>query len=507
MNNKRFLFLAMVVLTLSVGVVIGTIVSGGARATSEQQGPATLAIPDPVSLSNVFAQVASQLDAAVVKVEVEVNAQARRRNPLEELFGVPPTDRFGQRRPLPGGTGTGFIVDKTGFIVTNSHVVEEASKIKVTLADKSQHTAKLIGFDEATDLAVIKIDAGRDLQAAKFGNSDAVKVGDWVLAVGSPFGFDHTVTAGIISAKGRNGFSSNPDSVFQSFIQTDAAINPGNSGGPLVNMAGEVIGVNTAIVSETNSFAGLGFALPSNIALRVYNQLSTTGKVTRGSIGIQYLSDVKPETYAAYGLKPNEGVIVEEVIEGTPADKAGIRDDDVITAINGRKIPNGEALLDVVGNSPIGSTVQVEILRAGKKQTLPVAIGDRKEILPSDEIARLDEREPVVPRGSGAGTQSRLEMQVQAIPAQLTRQYRVSEGIFVSSVAPGGAAENAGLRRGMIITGIVMDGKPTQITGLEDFRRVDKQLKSGSTVALRILELDEDTNEYRSAGRVAITVP
>jgi serine protease Do len=506
MNNKRFLFLAMVVLTHSVGVVIGTIVSGGAKATSEQQRPETLAIPDPVALSNIFSQVAAQLDAAVVKIEVESNQQSRRGGSLEEFFFGLPDPRNPPRGPR-GGTGTGFIVDKAGFIVTNHHVVEEAAKINVILNDESKYPGKLVGSDSATDLAVIKIEAGnKELTAAKFGNSDATKVGDWVLAIGSPFGFDHTVTAGIISAKGRDGFSGGQDSAFQSFIQTDAAINPGNSGGPLVNLAGEVIGVNTAIVSETNSFAGLGFALPSNIAVKVYNQLSTTGKVTRGSIGIQYLSNANPEALAAFGLKPNEGVIVDQVLEDTPAEKAGMQVDDVITAINGRRIPNGDVLLDTIAGSTVGSTVQVDILRNGRKMTLPVTIGDRKEVLPADETAQLDRRDPF-PRGGGPGTQSRLGIQVQSIPAQFTRQYGVSQGAYVASVSEGGAAEDAGLERGMIITGIVMNGRTTPIAGLEDFRRIESQLKSGSPVALRVLVLDETTNRYRSGGLVALTVP
>jgi serine protease Do len=506
MNNKRFLFLAMVLLTLSLGVVIGTIVSGGANATSEQQKPATLVIPDPVSLSNVFSQVAAQLDKSVVKIEVEGSRQPQSRNRLDEFFffGLPDDGNF-PRRPR-GGTGTGFIVDKAGYIVTNNHVVEESSRIRVFLSDNSQFSGKLIGGDPATDLAVVKIEAGdRELIPAKFGNSDSLKVGDWVLAIGSPFGFDHTVTAGIISAVGRDGFAGGQDAAFQSFIQTDAAINPGNSGGPLVNMNGEVIGVNTAIVSETNSFAGLGFALPSNIAVRIYNQLSTTGKVTRGSIGIQYEPDQDARDLAAFGLKPDEGVIVTEVIEGTPADKAGLQDLDVITAINGKKVPNGTVLLDSIANSPVGSTVQVEVMRNGKRQTLPVTIGDRKEVIPPDQVARLDQRDPIVPRGETA--RSKLGIGVQAVPPQFTRQYRVSSGALVSSVTEGSVAEDAGLERGMVITAVIMGGRPTTITSVEDFRKLEDQLRSGSPVALRVLRLDPVTGEYTSGGLVTMTVP
>jgi serine protease Do len=494
MNNKRLLFLAMVVLTLSLGVVIGTIVSGGVRATSEQK-PAALAVPDPVSLSNVFAQVAEQLDAAVVKISVKGAAESRLPSRLPDFFNFGLPDDV-PRRPAQG-TGTGFIVDKAGFIVTNHHVVEDATEIKVSLWDKTEFTARLVGSDAATDLAVIKIDTDRELTAARFGDSDAVKIGDWVLAIGSPFGFDHTVTAGIISAKGRPSFSGGTDSGFQSFLQTDAAINPGNSGGPLVNMAGEVIGVNTAIVSQTNSFAGLGFALPSNIALRVYNQLSVNGKVTRGSIGIQYRPEQNSELLEAFNLKPNEGVVVTDVIEGTPAQRAGMQVHDVITAINGRKIANGSDLLDTIANSSIGATVQVEVLRNGRKQVLPIVVGNRETVIPRDEIAELDS-DPLnpSPRG-GAAPRGPLELQVQPIPPQVSRQFRISQGAYIAAVRPGSAAEEAGLDRGMIITAIVVGGRSTPITTVDDFRKVEAQLKSGTAIAIQVQQMDE-SGRYRS---------
>ncbi|HET9219518.1 MAG TPA: trypsin-like peptidase domain-containing protein, partial [Terriglobia bacterium] len=251
MNNKRLLFLGMVALTLGIGVIIGSVVSGGVKATFEQKA-AAIAIPDPVSLSNTFSQIAAQLDPAVVKIGVEVQRSPRTQQGPRQQFpaipGLPPDFfDFGPPDDRGGGigTGTGFIVDKAGFIMTNHHVVNRASKITVELFDGTSHTATVVGTDEATDLAVLKINAGRDLAVAKFGNSDAVKVGDWVLAIGSPFGFDHTVTSGIISAKGRDnsmrqfGAEQNFRGL-QRFLQTDAAINPGNSGGPLVNMAGEV---------------------------------------------------------------------------------------------------------------------------------------------------------------------------------------------------------------------------------------------------------------------------
>src|SRR3989454_4129801 len=297
MTKKRLLYLTLILATLTIGVVIGTIVSGGVKA-GEQKAQA-IVIPDPVSLSNTFSQIAANLAPAVVNISTEAapenptrNRSERNRNqdprqfdPFDffNFFGAPDLpDRNEKVRSL----GTGFIVDRAGYILTNHHVVDKATKITVRLEDKSEYQAKVIGSDEETDLAVIRIEAGRDLPVAKMGNSESVKVGDWVLAIGSPFTLDHTVTHGIISAKGRDTLPGGGTRAFQSFLQTDAAINPGNSGGPLVNMAGEVIGINTAIISETRQSAGLGFALPSNAAVKVYNQLVQNGKVTRGGVGI-----------------------------------------------------------------------------------------------------------------------------------------------------------------------------------------------------------------------------
>src|SRR5215472_5386758 len=324
MTKKRLLYLTLIIATLTIGVVIGTIVSGGVKAG--EQKAQTLVIPDPVSLSNAFAQIASSLAPSVVNISTEAapenptrargdrnrNQDPRQLDPFDffNFFGNPDLpDRNEKVRSL----GTGFVVDKAGYIVTNHHVVDKATKITVRLEDKSEYQAKVIGSDEETDLAVVKIDAGRDLSVAKVGNSDAVKVGDWVLAIGSPFTLDHTVTHGIISAKGRDSLPGGGSRPFQSFLQTDAAINPGNSGGPLVNMAGEVIGINTAIISDTRQSAGLGFALPSNTAVKVYNQLVQSGKVTRGGIGISYKVDQNSALCRAMGLKSDCGVIVDSV--------------------------------------------------------------------------------------------------------------------------------------------------------------------------------------------------
>jgi len=496
MNNKRLLFLGMVALTLGIGVIIGTVVSGGVKATFEQKA-AAIAIPDPVSLSNTFSQIAAQMDPAVVKIKVTiaarpVRANQRRQQQIPQIPGFPglpfdfdqPEDRGGE------GTGTGFIVDKAGFIMTNNHVVERAADIKVILSDNSEHTATVIGTDEATDLAVIKIDARQELPTAKFGNSDAVKVGDWVLAIGSPFDFDHTVTAGIISAKGRDNGRLGADrsnAGLQKFLQTDAAINPGNSGGPLVSMAGEVIGINTAIVSETNSFAGLGFALPSNAALKVYNQLTKDGKVTRGSIGIQMESRRDQVTLDAYGLKGPEAVIVNSVVDGSPAEKAGIQKRDVITEVDGKKISTSSDLQDYIIDRPVGSTVRLGFLRDGKAQTANVTIGDRAALFSSDAAVAESRNNPTRP-GAGAGTSTHIGITVEPLTPQMKRQLSVQQnGVLITDVQPDSIASAAGLKEGMVVTSIVTAGKPSPIGSVSDFNAVESKLKSGSSLVVYAL--------------------
>jgi len=519
MTKKRLLYLTLIVATLTIGVVIGTIVSGGVKA-GEQKSQA-LVIPDPVSLSNAFSQIAANLDPAVVNISTEAASE----NPIRNLRGggnrnnqdprqLDPFDLFNffgspdqpERNEKVRSLGTGFIVDKAGFILTNHHVVDKATKITVRLDDRTEYQAKVIGSDEDTDLAVIKIDVGRDLPLAKMGNSDAVKVGDWVLAIGSPFTLDHTVTAGIISAKGRTQLPGSRGNDFQSFLQTDAAINPGNSGGPLVNMAGEVIGINTAIISETRQSAGLGFALPSNAAVKVYNQLVNGGKVTRGGIGITYDPNQNPTLCRALGMKGDCGVVVQSVTPGGPAAKAGLRLGDVITDIDGVKTPNGAALLDVVANSPVGKTIRIKINRDSKEQTIPVTIVDREEVK-VDRTSNNGGGGRDNGNDPGEATQAKLGIRVQALTPDMVRQLRLNsaDGVYVSSVEQDSAAEDAGIQRGTIITRIIAGNERYDIRGVEDFRQAERVLKSGMDVAFMVLQRGAN-NEYRS-GFIAVTIP
>ena len=516
MSKKRLLYLTLIVATLTIGVVIGTIVSGGVKA-GEQKAQA-LVIPDPVSLSNAFSQIAANLDPAVVNISTEAaperptrsrgngnrNQQQDPLNDFFNFFGAPDQpDPNEKTRSL----GTGFIVDRAGYILTNHHVVDKATKITVRLEDKTEFTAKLIGSDEDTDLAVIKIEAGRDLPVAKFGNSDAVKVGDWVLAIGSPFSLDHTVTHGIISAKGRDQLPGSETKGFQPFLQTDAAINPGNSGGPLVNMAGEVIGINTAIISETRQSAGLGFALPSNVAVKVYNQLVQGGKVTRGGIGISYNPTQDPKVCRAFGLSGDCGVVVMSVTAGGPAAKAGIRENDVITEIDGIKTPNGSALLNVVADTAVGKSIRVKVNRDGKEMTFPVTIVDRQEILADNSTNRGGGGGGDNPGDQGQSSQAKLGMRVQAITPDMVRTLRLNspDGVYVSAVDQDSAAEDAGIIRGTIITRIIAGTQRFDIHNLDDFNRAERLLKSGMDVAFNVLQKDQ-SGTYR-ATLLAVTIP
>ena len=343
-SARRLALAGVLSLTLALGVLVGTLVNRGVTVASAGGTAATpLAIPSPVQLSTTFTQLAKKLGPSVVQITSTMEQRVAQRGRPRQDDGMDLFRRFfgGQFGDVPQmpfrrqAEGSGFVVDPKGYVLTNNHVVEDATRVQVKLhGDRTEYTAKVIGTDPETDLAVLKIEAGRPLPAAEIGNSDAVQVGDWAVAIGSPFGLEETVTAGIISAKGRD--LGGRDHQLQRFLQTDAAINPGNSGGPLLNIRGEVIGINTAIATESGGCQGIGFALPVNLAVKVYNQLTQTGKVSRGAVGIQFNKEEKPELLKAYGA--SQGVFVRGVTPGGPADKAGLKAGDIITAFNGKPL-------------------------------------------------------------------------------------------------------------------------------------------------------------------------
>ena len=348
---------------------------------------------------------------------------------FDRFFGDDGPHRDFKQRSL----GSGFIIDKAGYIVTNNHVIENADEIQVKLNDGDEYDAEIIGRDPSTDLALIKVEADDDLPAVRMGDSDGLKVGQWVLAIGSPFGLEHTVTAGIVSAKDRT-IGSGP---YDDFIQTDASINPGNSGGPLLNMAGEVVGINTAIIA---SGQGIGFAVPVNMARNVIDQLKRHGEVTRGWLGVA-IQDLSPELADYYGLDEDQGgVLVTEVFKGDPADKAGIRARDVITSVDGRKVETTRELTRLIAGIGVGDRTTIHVIRDGRKKTFTV------------EIARREEARVMAHR-SRPEKEDRLGVRVGEITPETARRFNLREedGVVVTDVASGGKGDEAGLRAGDVI--------------------------------------------------------
>src|ERR1700734_2528199 len=487
--RRRKIFAALLVMiTLCVGIMIGTVLSGRVLATKAQgpSGAALLAIPDPVTLSNGFATISKSLGPAVVNISTTQIIEKPKGDTGKNPHGGLNSDPFGdfmnrffdspddQEPDAERSLGSGVLVDKRGFIFTNDHVIDEATKIQAALdADSSHYTAKVIGIDKDTDLAVIKIETTRDLPVAKLGNSDGVQVGDWVLAFGSPFGLNSTVTAGIVSAKDR----SNVGQQFQRFIQTDAAINPGNSGGPLVSMAGEVIGINTAIYTGSRGFEGVGFALPSNTAITVYNQLITSGKVTRGSIGITFQEDRSNNPVLMKERGPPYGIVVKAVEPGSPADKAGLQPGDVITNINGQPVHTGADLVNPIAETVIGQTVQVRYVRDKQTKEVALLVADRSKIFP--QVAQAAEDQP-----DESDTPGQLGLHVEELTPDLSRKLGMSKipGVVVTEVEPASFAEDVDFARGDVITEI----NHTPINNLADYKAEMAKLHPGSDVLFKV---------------------
>ena len=328
--------------------------------------------------------------------------------------------------------GSGFIIDKDGYIVTNNHVIENADEIKVKLADEREFEAELVGRDPNTDLALIRIKDASDLVPLKLGDSDALLVGSWVVAVGSPFGLEQTVTAGIVSAKGR-ALGSGP---YDDFIQTDASINPGNSGGPLLNMDGEVVGINTAIVPNGQ---GIGFAIPVSMAQGIVKQLQANGSVTRGWLGVS-IQDLTPELAEYYGIKDKKGALVVQVFEGDPADKAGIKANDVIVEVDGKSIESSRDLTNKIANLEVGKKTSLTLLREGKKKTVAVKIAKRSD---SGALAQQKPQD-----------NEKLGIRIAEVTPETARRFGHSEtekGVLVVGVEPGSKADEAGVRQGDLV--------------------------------------------------------
>jgi serine protease Do len=506
-RQQKLLSISLLLFTLSIGILIGTLMTTGVNAAKSQ-----VAAPDatPITIptvakapDNQFVELAKRMEGSVVNISTEYTPKAtsRRKGPAAEEDDEEEGEEdgadlfrrfFGNRVPEGGlpprsfrrsATGSGFIIDKNGYIMTNYHVVEKADAIKVKIPnDQDEYRAKMIGFDPETDIAVIKIEAKKPLPPAQIGNSDAVQVGDWAIAIGSPFGLEATVTAGIVSATGRDVPGAEQ---FQRFIQTDAAINPGNSGGPLLNIKGEVVGVNTAIATQSGGYQGVGFALPVNIAANVYNSIIRSGKMSRGSIGIRFnKANQRPELMKGLGL--TSGVIVEEVTSGGPADKGGMKAEDVIVGYNGKPVKDGDDLVNRVSATPIGTSATVTVDRGGKKLDLQLVIADREEQLAAAADPRYAKRdsEPETPgkadvKSARFGISLRPVSEVEKQNAELGTR----GGVVVTQVQEGSFAEEIGLLEKDIVVSI----NRQSVGSADDVRALQGKLKAGDAVAFRIL--------------------
>jgi serine protease Do len=516
-NKKRNRFAPLFVgsVTMALVLMIGTVLTYTARAKAVDSADAPqLSVPAVHQHDNEFARVAKAVEPTVVNI----NTESTIKNPHKRLHRMPSPnnpdddqdnggngnlqdwfDRFFGQEPngnAPGGVpdggdmtsqslGSGVIVSPNGYIVTNFHVVDKADRIRVSLMGEPatvSYPAKVIGTDRETDLAVLKIDVNHPLPAAKLGNSDSMQVGDWVLAIGSPFGLKSTVTAGIISAKGRNIV---PGRQFQSFLQTDAAINPGNSGGPLVNMDGEVIGINTAIYTESSGYQGVGFALPSDTVAQVFNQLvSPAHKVERGSIGITFSAEPNPAVTRMYG--GGKGIIVQDVTPGGPAAQGGLRPGDAITSVGGKNVTTGDELVSEVSAHHPGDKLRIGYLRNGKPEETTVTVADRQKLFGAQLGTNEEENEEQAPK------EGKLGVTVKPVPAAAAKRLNLppNQGVLVIDVKPGGFADSVQIGRGDVI--LEINRQP--VTDPDSFTKIESGLKSGQDVVFVVRQAGQGQN-------------
>ncbi len=376
----------------------------------------------------------------------------------------------GPRHPENRSLGSGFIISADGYILTNAHVVESGDEVNVRLTDKREFKAKVVGADKRTDVALIKIEA-TGLPAVRMGDPAKLKVGEWVLAIGSPFGFDNTVTAGIVSAKGR----SLPQETFVPFIQTDVAINPGNSGGPLFNMRGEVVGINSQIYSRTGGFMGLSFAIPIDMALDVQNQLRANGRVSRGRIGV-VIQEVTKELADSFGLPKTSGALVNQVEKGSPADKAGVEALDIIVRFDGKAIDSSGDLPRIVGGTRPGTKVVLQVLRKGASKDLSITVGE----LPEDKLAARDAPRKSRPAEVAA---NRLGLVVAELSAEQKRDMKLQGGLFVADVKP---EVRGDFRRGDVLLTLVHKGQQTELKSVTQFNKLLAGLDKSATVTMHV---------------------
>jgi len=423
-----------------------------------------------------FTELANEQKPAVVNISAiqAVRVQPSSQNPdiykqvpelFRQFFGELPQFKQPQRRKAPS-LGSGFIISDDGYILTNNHVVKDADKVLVRLIDRREFEAEVIGQDPRSDLALLKIDAD-DLPVVKLAESGDIEVGEWVMAIGSPFGFDYSVTAGIVSATGRTSFRDS----YVPFIQTDVAINPGNSGGPLFNLDGKVVGINTIIVTRSGGYMGLSFAIPMSVAMDVVDQLKTKGEVSRGWLGVE-IQDVSRQLAESFGLRQAAGAAVTKVVPGSPADTAGLAVGDIILSFDGQGVELSSDLPHLVGSTKAGSKVPVTVFRNGKNKNLKVVVGDLPHKMVAGKAKKPAKRDEV----------GRLGMVVDNLNDQLRDRTGVNDGVVVVAVQRGDAAQ-AGLRRGDVVT--MINGQ--RIDSVADFEQAVESLETGDMVPVRIV--------------------
>lgn len=497
-KQPKLLSFGLLLLTLIIGIVIGTVINTGVKAdhqTSTGAPDATpLKIPQATPIASEFTKLTKRVEPSVVYIESDYLAR-----PGKALHPPDDSDEDGDQQPRDPsdmfkrffgnseprsfrseGSGTGFIVDKNGYIITNHHVIENADRIKVHLAgDPTEYRARVVGYDTETDIAVLKIDTKTPLAPVEIGNSDSVQVGDWVIAIGSPFGLEATVTAGIVSAE-RTSRDLPGANTFQNFLQTDAAINPGNSGGPLLNTRGEVIGVNTMIATRSGAYEGIGFALPSNMAVKVYNDIIAHGRVVRGSIGIRWSKNGSElDTLEAFGL--DHGVLVESVSPTGPAGKAGIKPDDIIVAMNDRPVKDGEDLVTKVADLPVGSNATFTVDRNSKRMSFNVLIAERSVIWKEE----VGENHIDAPQAAKPLTPAKFGITIMRLTPKEREDLHIDDnsGVKVVSVDPGSFADDIGMQEGDAILSI--NRQPVESP--DDVLRVQTAFKPGQPIAVHVV--------------------
>jgi serine protease Do len=481
--RTRTVVLLVALCCFSTGIAVGMLVRGIARATEDDNRLTINGTPATAdALSASFARVARDVEPSVAHIKV-YDSQVYARE----------------------GTGSGVIVNSSGFILTNAHVVNRANRIRVKLSDGGEFDSRIVGVDVPTDLAVIKIEASKPLPVARMGDSDKLNVGDWVLAIGSPFGLEQTVTAGIISAKDR--VTESGSSPFQQFLQTDAAINPGNSGGPLVNLAGEVVGINTQIATNTGGYNGIGFALPSATAVEIYNQLVSQGRVRRGFLGIRP-QEITPQIARLNKIADGQGVLVLELTdEAGPAGRAGLQSGDVVISINGQKVKNVRELIRRIASLPVGSIATIEYVRASERRVASVKLEERQE----EADVRPGTRPPLEP-GSPRRTPEQREkakpisgmgISVKTLTPDLAKFHGLdgARGAIVTGVERGSIADENNLTEDDLIVEI----NNRQVNSQEEFARATRELKSGDDVVLKVLR--KERGPLRRLWIVSFTMP